>query len=80
MSINISSSNSTVRRITPEDDDFCIISGYAYYPRAGVEITSKCPADYRATIKLAITKGWVEPVAHVKESEYMWEKLNDNAS
>jgi hypothetical protein len=80
LSINISRSNPGIRRITPKDDDFCIISGYAYYPRAGVEVTSKCPADYRAMINLAISKGWVEPVAHVKESEYMWEKLSDNAS
>lgn len=80
MSINISRSTTQVRKITSADDDFLIISGYAYYPRAGIEVTSKCPADYRAMIKLAISKGWVEPVAHVRESEYMWEKLNDNAS
>jgi hypothetical protein len=80
MSINISRRNSVIRRITPNDPDFCIISGYAYYPRAGVEVTSKCPADYRDMINLAISKGWVEPVAHIQESEYMWEKLSDNAS
>ncbi len=80
MSINISRSTTQVRKITTKDDDFCIISGYAYWPRAGIEVTGKCPADYRAMIKLAISKGWIEPVAHVRESEYMWEKLNDNAS
>lgn len=75
MSINISRSNCQVRKITSADDDFLIISGYAYYPRAGIEISSKCPAKYRDIINSAISNGWLESVAHVRESEYMWEKL-----
>jgi hypothetical protein len=25
----------------------------------------------------AIRNGWIEPVAYMKDSEYMWEKLKD---
>jgi hypothetical protein len=77
LSIN---SNSTVRRITPEDADFLIISGYAYYPRAAINIESSCPSDVQKIVQLAISNNWITAEAWVRGSEYMWEKLSDNAS
>ena len=69
-----------IRKITAKDDDFCIISGYAYYPRAVIEISQNCPQDFKSIILTAISKGWVSAEAYVRDSEYMWEKLSDNAS
>jgi hypothetical protein len=80
LSITLSTNNSHVRRLTPADEDFCIISGYAYYPRAVIEIDKSCPADVQKIVQLAISKGWISAEAWIKDSEYMWEKLNDNAS
>ena len=69
-----------IRKLTTKDKDFCIISNYAYYPRAVIEINKSCPNDVKQMLGLAISKGWVVAAAYVKDSEYMWEKLNDNAS
>lgn len=65
-----------MRKLTAKDEDFCIISGYAYYPRAVIAISDKCPREYRSMITTAISKGWVAAEAYVKDSEYMWEQLN----
>lgn len=69
-----------IRKLTAKDEDFCIITGYAYYPRAVIEINQSCPQDFKSIILTAISKGWVSAEAYVRDSEYMWEKLNDNAS
>lgn len=80
MSITLSTNNTQVRKLTVKDEDFCIVSGYAYYPRATINIESACPADVQKIIQLAISKNWITCEAWIKDSEYMWEKLNDNAS
>ena len=72
--------NPQLRRLTPQDEDFCIVSGFAYYPRAAIAIESSCPADVQKIVQLAISKNWISAEAWIKDSEYMWEKLNDNAS
>ena len=81
MTITLSTSNTKVRKLVPADEDFCILSGYAYYPRASIAINKSCPKDVLQIVQLAISKGWISTEAYVKDSEYMWEKLtDDNAS
>ena len=46
-------------------------------PRAGLEISGECPSEYKKIIQLCHHNGWLKPIAYIKESEYMWEKLND---
>jgi len=78
--MTLRSNKSQMRKLTPEDEDFCIILGHAYYPRAAISIRTGCPDDVQKIVALAITKGWITAEAWVKDSEYMWEKLSDNAS
>ena len=78
--MTIKSSYSQVRKVTPADDDFCIISGHAYYPRANIVISDDCPQVYKSMIATAISQGWISTEAWMKDSEYIWEKLSDNAS
>lgn len=80
MSITLATNNTQVRKFTAKDEDFCIVSGYAYYPRALIAISDNCPREYRSMIVTAMSKGWISAEAWVKDSEYMWEKLNDHAS
>ena len=80
MSITLATNNTRVRKLTAKDEDFCIISGYSYYPRAVINVDDSCPEHVKRTIHLAMSKGWISAEAWVKDSEYMWEKLNDYAS
>lgn len=75
MNITLDTNNTQVRKLTPKDEDFCIISGYAYYPRAVIAVNDNCPREYRSMIMTAMSNGWISAEAWVKDSEYMWEKL-----
>jgi hypothetical protein len=46
-------------------------------PRAGFEISNKCPRQYKLMIIEAIKNGWLQPIAYMKESEYVWEQLGE---
>ena len=46
-------------------------------PRAGFEISNDCPRQYKLMIMEAIKNGWLQPVAYMKESEYVWEQLGE---
>jgi len=69
--------DSTIRTIHKDDPDFHITNGITMTPRAGFEILGKCPNEYKKIILQSYQNGWLKPVAYIKESEYMWEKLND---
>lgn len=67
----------SVRAIRPEDGDFFIIDGMIMTSRACFEISTKCPDRYKQIIVECINSGWLKPIAYVKESEYIWEKLKE---
>ncbi len=46
-------------------------------PRAGFEISERCPKEYRDVINQCLLSGWLKPIAYMKDSEYMWEKLRE---
>jgi hypothetical protein len=50
-------------------------NGIAVFPRAAIEISNKCPGQYKLMITEAVKNGWVQPVAYIRDSEYVWEKL-----
>lgn len=49
--------------------------GITLVPRAHVEILEQCPAEIRDKVNFAIAKGWVQPVANMRDDEYTWELL-----
>jgi len=67
----------TIKPIRKDDPDFHIDNGITMAPRAGFEISNKCPSSYKFMIIEAINNGWLNPIAYIKESEYMWEKLGE---
>ena len=67
----------TIKTIRKDDPDFNIINGIVMAPRAGFEISNDCPRQYKLMIMEAIKNGWLQPVAYMKESEYVWEQLGE---
>ena len=74
--MSITYNNPGVRKLTPMDDDFCIVSGHAYYPRAVITFGQGCPDEVKKIVQLAITKNWISTEAWMSDKEYMWEKLS----
>jgi hypothetical protein len=69
--------NKTIKTIRQSDLDFYIDNGITISPRAGLEIGQKCPREYKMIISECINNGWLKPIAYMKESEYVWEKLGE---
>ena len=65
-----------VRTVRERDDDFMLTNGVVITPRAGFEISNRCPENYKEIILECISQGWLKPVAHIYDHELMWEKLN----
>lgn len=67
--------SSRVRTIHQTDPDFLIHDGMVLSPRAGFMINEKCPTNYRQVIKECLDNGWLMPVAYMKDSELVWDAL-----
>ena len=59
----------TTRRIFRGQDGFSIIDGVKMIPRAEVVVLEQCPANIRDMVNYAIAKGWIQPVANVRDDE-----------
>jgi hypothetical protein len=66
---------SSIRTIRHNDDNFVIHDDMIMSPRAGFEISQRCPENYRDIIQECIGHGWLRPVAYMKDSELVWETL-----
>lgn len=66
---------STTRRIYRGQAGFNMTDGVKLVPRAEIEILEQCPTNLRGQLEWAIAKGWVQPVANVRDEELVWEKL-----
>ena len=66
-----------IKTIRKDDPDFHIYNGFLMAPRAGFEISNDCPKQYISMVTEAIKNGWLKPIAYMKESEYVWEKLGE---
>ena len=51
--------------------------GYTLTPRASLEISEVCPTHMRMMIERAMVEGYLRPIAYMKDSEYIWEKLGE---
>ena len=54
-----------------------IHDGHVLSPRAGFEISCRCPEEYKFIIEECITHDWIKPVAYMKEDEFIWETLGE---
>ena len=69
-------STHTFRTLRPKDSDFSFSpDGITLVPRAGIEISINCPDNYFQVLQTCIDKGWIKPVAHIRDVEYTMELL-----
>ena len=73
--MNIKSHQSNIRTIRQGDDRFILQDNYVTCPRAGFEISQRCPKNYRSLIQECINQGWIKPVAHVYGKELTMDAL-----
>jgi len=66
-----------VKSIRPGEPHFTISNGLVVTSRASFEISRNCPAEYKSIFITAINAGWIKPVAHVTEEEYMVMQLSN---
>ena len=66
---------STTRRLWRGEPGFSMIDGVRLVPRAEIVVLEQCPANIRDMLQYAIAKGYVQPVANVRDEELVWEKL-----
>jgi hypothetical protein len=67
-----------IKTLKSGDSDFTFShDGFTLTPRAGFQISSGCPRIYKEIIQECLHKGWLKPIANMKESEFMWEKLGE---
>lgn len=67
---------SSLRTIKQGDPKFMLKDGLIISPRAGFEINTSCPREYKMIIAECINNGWLKPVATVKDSELFWEEFS----
>jgi hypothetical protein len=69
-------SGRSFKTLKPGDPDWHFSpNGFTIVPRAGFEISEKCPKEYRMILADCINNGWIKPVAHMQDSEYTMELL-----
>jgi hypothetical protein len=75
--ITMSAPTHVIKTVKQGDKDWYIKNQFTIAPRAGFEISTKCPSEYRMILSKCIDNGWVKPIAYMKESEYVWEQLQE---
>jgi hypothetical protein len=65
----------TFKVIEQNDSDWFMSDGVRLIPRACIQISQNCPANYKLMISDAINKGHLKLQVFVKDKDYMWEKL-----
>lgn len=68
---------SRIKPIKQGDRLWQINDGLVIAPRAGFEIKKECPNTYKDVIAECINRGWLVPVAYMRDDEYMWETLRE---
>jgi hypothetical protein len=72
-------SKPTTKRIYRGQPGFLMLDGVKVVPRAEFEILEQCPTHVRDTLSWAIAKGWIQPVANVRDEELVWDKLTNKS-
>ena len=49
--------------------------GIKLVPRAEIVVLEQCPTNMVDMLNYAIAKGYIQPVANVRDEELVWDKL-----
>ena len=75
--MNITKTSSRFIAVKPDNRHFKLNNGIVTCNRAGFQINAECPREYKAIISECINNGWLTPIAHVTEEEYMVMQLSN---
>ena len=75
--MNFTTHQSQIRTIKPGDPNFIIHDGLLQAHRAGIEISQRCPENYKDLILECINHGWLKPVANITEREFIFIGLSN---
>lgn len=64
-----------IKTVRPDDQLWNMKSGITITPRAGFEIDINCPDAYMKVLQECINRGWIKPVAYMRNSEAALEYL-----
>jgi hypothetical protein len=64
-----------IKTIKNDNPMFYIRGDITVSGRAGFEISQSCPREYRLVLSECIDRGWIKPVAYMRDDEYVWEEL-----
>ena len=64
-----------IKTIKQNEQMFYIRGDITMSPRAGFEISQSCPREYRLILADCIDRGWIKPVAYMRDDEYLLEAL-----
>jgi hypothetical protein len=73
MKVNVT--KTSLRTIKQGDPKFMLTDGMVTAPRAGFEISQRCPESYKKLLLECIDCGWLKPVAIVMDNELFWEEF-----
>jgi hypothetical protein len=69
-------SKHTYKTLKPKDPNFSFSpDGIKIVPRASIEISQRCPKNYKDLIQECVRHGWLLPVAYMRDEELTWELL-----
>lgn len=75
--MNINTRQSQIRTIKQSDPRFIIHDEFVTAHRAGIEISQRCPENYKDLIIECIRHGWLKPVAYMTERELLFVGLSE---
>ena len=62
--------------LRPGHEDFSFSpDGVTIVPRASLEISETCPAQYQKILYECWGNGWIKPIAYMRDTEYTMELL-----
>lgn len=67
----------TVKKLYLADDGFSFIEDSKEHFRAGIELDKEIPDSYKRIVIECFEKGWIKPVAYIREQELIWDKLHE---
>lgn len=75
--LDITVNKTSLRTIRQGDPKWMLRDGFIMAPRAGFEIDKNCPKEYKNIIAQCIDRGWLKPIANLKDHELFWENLSE---
>ena len=66
---------STTKRLFRGQDGFFMQDGIRLVPRAEIVVLKECPTNMVDMLNYVIAKGYLQPVANVRDEELVWDKL-----